>query len=69
MEANRMTNEKFLTVRQFRAKEPDGLSEYAIRQLLKQKKLPVIYRGNRALLPYSACMEALNRLAVESQSS
>ena len=61
-------SEIFLTIRQFKAKEPDTLPENALRQLVKAKKLPAIYRGNRALLPYSACLEALNRLAAENQS-
>lgn len=58
--------EKFLTVRQFAAL--GILPEYALRQLLKQKKLPAVYRGNRALLPQTLCIEALHRLASENQS-
>jgi|AGTN01.3.fsa_nt_gi hypothetical protein len=58
--------EKFLTIRQFA--RLGILPEYAIRQLVKAKKLPVVYTGNRAMLPYSLCLEVLSRLALESQS-
>lgn len=59
-------NEKPLTIRKF-SKET-GWPEYMIRQLVKAKKLPVIFTGNRAMLPYSLCLEALHRLASENQS-
>ncbi|MGI5849448.1 MAG: hypothetical protein ACOX8Q_05220 [Christensenellales bacterium] len=58
--------EKFMTIRQLA--KTGVLPEYALRQLVKSKKLPVVYTGNRALLPYSLCLEVLNRLATENQN-
>jgi hypothetical protein len=53
--------ERFLTIRQF--SELGLLSEYAIRQLVKQKKIPAIYRGKKALLPESRCIYAIRKIA------
>lgn len=63
--AEKPEKEQFVTIPQFA--NLGILPEYAIRQLVKAKKLPAIYRGNRALLPYSLCIETLNRLALENQ--
>jgi hypothetical protein len=53
--------ERFLTIRQFA--RLGVLPEGTIRKLVKSKNLPAVYIGNRAMLPYSQCLEALNRLA------
>lgn len=36
------------------------LSEYALRKLLRENKLPVIYIGNRTLINYTKLCEQLN---------
>lgn len=36
------------------------LSEYALRKLLRESKLPVIYIGNPALINYTKLCEQLN---------
>lgn len=58
--------ERFLTIRQFArlGVVPEG----AIRKLVKAKKLPAVYIGNRAMLPYTLCLEVLSRLALEGQN-
>ncbi|MFI3325327.1 MAG: hypothetical protein R3Y35_04040 [Clostridia bacterium] len=38
------------------------LSEYAIRLLLKQNKLPVIYVGKKALINYENTIEQLSNI-------
>jgi len=63
----REMKDQFFRIRQFA--ELGILSEYAIRKLVKEKKLPVVYVGNRAMLPYSQCLEALDRMAQENQAS
>ena len=59
--------ERFLTIRQFA--QLGVVPEGTIRKLVKSKKLPAVYIGNRAMLPQAACIEALNRLASENQAS
>ena len=39
------------------------LSEHALRQLLKEERLPAIYVGNKALINYDKLCEDLNGLA------
>ncbi len=39
-----------------------GISQYAIRRLLKQGKLPAIYSGNKALINYTKVCEILDSL-------
>ncbi|MCF0238474.1 MAG: hypothetical protein HUK24_07720, partial [Sphaerochaetaceae bacterium] len=41
------------------------LSEHSIRRLLKEKKLPVIYVGNKALINYTKLCEMLDSLPME----
>lgn len=62
-----MTNDTYLTIRQFASK--GVISENAIRTLVKQKKLPAVYIGTRAMLPYSRCVEALERMACGNHES
>lgn len=38
------------------------LSEYALRQMLKQEKLPAIYSGKKALINYDLLCNMLNNL-------
>ena len=40
------------------------LSEYCIRTLIKQGKLPVIFSGRKALINYTVLCNHLNSLAV-----
>ena len=40
------------------------LTEHAIRLMLKQKKLPVLYIGNKALINYEKTVEMLQNLTV-----
>ncbi len=51
-------NKKFLTVREVAA--TGILTEYAIRLMLKQKKIPAIYINNKALINYPLLLETLD---------
>lgn len=42
------------------------LSEYSIRLLLKQNKLPAIYIGNKALINYEKTVHMLQNLEAKS---
>ncbi len=55
---NQITNEPYMmTVRQ--VARTGILSEYALRKLLHEDKLPAIYIGNRALINYTELCELL----------
>ena len=49
-----------MTVRQL--SKATGISEYALRRLLKQGKLPVFYAGSKALINYAKVLEILDTL-------
>ena len=49
--------QRFLTIRQM--SKATGISEYLIRRLVKQGKLPAFYSGNKALLNYTKVCEIL----------
>ena len=52
---------KMMTIRQFA--KTGLLTEHAIRMLIKQKKLPAIFVGSKALLDYDAVTESIQKLA------
>lgn len=52
------TEKNYLTIRE--VAKTGLLSEYAIRLLLKQGKIPAIYIGNKALINYPLLIEQLN---------
>ena len=58
-----MNNKKvFLTVREL---AQEGIfSEYCIRNMLKEGKLPVVYSGKKALINYNKLLEYLDTLTV-----
>ena len=49
--------QRFLSIRQM--SKATGISEYLIRRLVKQGKLPAFYSGNKALLNYTKVCEIL----------
>ena len=51
---------KMMTVRE--VAKTGVLSEYALRQMLKQGKLPAIYSGSKALINYDLLCNMLNNL-------
>lgn len=51
---------RMMTVRQLA--QTGILAEYAIRMMLKQNKLPVIYCGRKALINYDRVVEMLQNL-------
>jgi len=54
------TMPRFMTLREV---APTGiLSEYCLRQMEKQKRLPCIYSGKRCLINYTALVEQLNNI-------
>lgn len=53
-----MTDKVFMTVRE--VAETNLLSEYALRLMVKQKKLPCIYAGNKCLINYPLLVKQLN---------
>lgn len=55
-------NKKFLTVREVAA--TGILTEYAIRLLLKQKKIPAIYINRKALINYPMLLESLDKQSI-----
>ena len=58
-----MTNPKMMTVKE--VAETGVLSEYALRQLIKEVRLPVLRIGNRALINYERLIEDLNPLRLK----
>ncbi len=56
-------NKKFLTVREVAA--TGILTEYAIRLLLRQKKIPVIYINRKALINYPLLLESLDKQSIQ----
>jgi excisionase family DNA binding protein len=52
---------KMMTIRQFA--KTGLLTEHAIRMLIKQKRIPAIFIGSKALLDYDAVTEAIQKLA------
>jgi hypothetical protein len=56
-----MANDSWRTIRQFSAES--GLPEHMIRILVKEKRLPAIFVGTRAMLPFQRCMEVLEGMA------
>ncbi len=56
-------NKKFLTVREVAA--TGILTEYAIRLLLKQKKIPAIYINRKALINYPLLLESLDKQSIQ----
>jgi len=59
-----MTNKTYLTIRQFAA--TGILPEHAIRKLVKEKRLPAVFVGTRAMLPHNLCVETLEHMAGEN---
>jgi len=59
----KMTNPKMMTVKE--VAETGVLSEYALRQLIKEDRLPVLRIGNRALINYERLIEDLNVLRLK----
>ena len=55
-----ITAPKMMTIRQVAA--TGLLPEYALRQLVKQGKIPCLQVGNRTLINYSRLVEMLNQL-------
>ena len=55
---------RFMTIRE--VAHTGLLSEYCLRQLEKQKRLPCVYSGNRCLINYTALVEQLDQLQGES---
>ena len=60
MVENEMQVPKMLTIRE--TAKTGILPEYALRQLVKQGKIPHIQCGNRVLINYSRLVEMLNSL-------
>ena len=58
-----MTEKKFLTVREVAA--TGILTEYSIRLMLKQKKIPAIYINRKALINYPLLLEALDKQSLQ----
>ena len=52
---------KMMTIRQFA--KTGLLTEHAIRMLVKQRKIPAVFIGSKALLDYDAVTEAIQKLA------
>ena len=60
-----MTQETKVTMMTVRELAKTGiLTEHAIRLMLKQNKLPVLYIGKKALINYEKTVEMLQRLTV-----
>ena len=60
-----MTQENKVTMMTVRALAKTGiLTEHAIRLMVKQTKLPVLYIGKKALINYEKPVEMLQRLTV-----
>ncbi len=57
------TQPKMMTVREIA--RTGLLSEYALRTMLKEGKLPAIYVGNKALINYDRLCEALAGLEAD----
>jgi len=58
-------NIKLVTIRQLAA--TNILSEYAIRQMVKQNIIPYITRGKKVLLDYDLCVDKLRELSLEQK--
>lgn len=58
-----MSEKKFLTVREVAA--TGILTEYSIRLMLKQKKIPAIYINRKALINYPLLLEALDKQSLQ----
>lgn len=58
-----MTEKKFLTVREVAA--TGILTEYSIRLMLKQKKIPAIYINRKALINYPLLLEVLDKQSLQ----
>ena len=50
----------FMTIRE--VAKTGILSEYCLRQMIKEDRLPCIYSGNRCLINYTALLEALKNM-------
>ena len=61
-----MNNPKMMTVKEVAA--TGILSEYAIRLLIKEGRLPVLRVGNRALINFDRFREDLDKLRLSSES-
>ena len=60
-----MTQENIVTMMTVRELAKTGiLTEHAIRLMLKQNKLPVLYFGKKALINYEKTVEMLQSLTV-----
>ena len=59
----RMTTPKMMTVKE--VADTGVVSEYALRQLIKEDRLPVLRIGNRALINYERLVEDLNALRLK----
>ncbi len=55
---------KFLTIRETARRGP--LTEYALRAMLKDGKLPGIYSGTRFLVNYKMLLEIIDRACLEN---
>mgnify|MGYP004531536765 CR=1 FL=1 len=51
---------RFMTIREIA--QTGLLSEYCLRRMEKQKRLPCVYSGKRCLINYTALIEQLNKL-------
>ena len=51
---------KMMTIRQVAS--TGILTEYCLRQLVKQKKIPCLFSGNKALINYDKLVASLNNL-------
>ena len=54
------TNPKLMTIRQFA--KTGLLTEHAIRMLVKQKRIPAVFIGSKALLDSEAVTEAIRKI-------
>ena len=57
---------KMMTIRQFA--KTGLLTEHAIRMLVKQRKIPAVFIGSKALLDHDAVTEAIQKLAERNVS-
>ena len=55
------TTPRLMTIRQFA--KTGLLTEHAIRMLIKQKRIPAVFIGSKALLDADAVTEAIRKIA------